>query len=196
MPQTGPVMSKPREIDVTGLTNGLAKGDEIAYRLFYDLYFPRLLRYLLVVTGGREEAAREALQITLIRVVRHVRMFSSEEAFWGWLTVLARSAVVDEQRKRHRYLAFLDGLFQRARSEAESDSTHDERLREMLSEQVAALPFDERDLIQQKYTARRSVKEIASDTGASEKSVESALGRIRRKLKERIMAQFQNEIRP
>src|SRR5437016_11856184 len=100
-------------IDIAALTAGMAAGDEDAYRMFHELYFRRLLRYLLVVTGGREEAAREALQLTLLRVVRHVRKFNSEEAFWSWLTVLARSAVVDETRKRHRYFAFLERLFLR-----------------------------------------------------------------------------------
>jgi len=67
-------------------------------------------------------------------------------------------------------------------------------LRELLAEQLAALPFDERELIEQKYSARKSVKEIASDSGASEKSVESALGRVRRKLKERLLTEIKHEL--
>jgi RNA polymerase sigma-70 factor (ECF subfamily) len=187
-------MSNARQIDIAVLTGRMSKGDEAAYRVFYELYFPRLFRYLLVVTSGREEEAREALQLTLLRVVRHVRQFDSEQTFWSWLTVLARSAVVDEKRKRHRYLAFLDGFFQKARSDAEADPASDERLRELLAEQLAALPFDERELIEQKYSARKSVKEIASDSGASEKSVESALGRVRRKLKERLLTEIKHEL--
>src|SRR5438445_3591174 len=100
-------------IDIAALTAGMARGDEDAYRMFHELYFHRLLRYLLVVTGGREEAAREALQLALLRVVRHIRKFDAEATFWSWLTVLARSAVVDEERKRHRYLAFRDRSLQR-----------------------------------------------------------------------------------
>ncbi len=53
----------------------MVRGDETAYRIFYDAYFDRLLRYLLVVTGGNEEVAREALQLALVRVVRHVKCF-------------------------------------------------------------------------------------------------------------------------
>jgi len=84
----------------------MAGGDEAAYRQFYDAYFDRLLRYLLVVTGGNEEAAREALQLALVRVVRHVKTFETEEKFWSWLTVLARSAFADESRKRGGILPF------------------------------------------------------------------------------------------
>src|SRR5438128_10786260 len=94
--------------DIAALTGRMTAGDEDAYRMFHELYFQRLLRYLLVVTGGREEAAREALQLALLRVVRHIRKFDSDEAFWSWLTVLALSDVVDEQPKQHRYRAVLD----------------------------------------------------------------------------------------
>jgi DNA-directed RNA polymerase specialized sigma24 family protein len=66
-----------------------------------------------VATGGREEAAREALQSTFLRVARYIKRFDSEAAFWSWLTVLAKSALVDEQRKQQRYLGLLNRFFQR-----------------------------------------------------------------------------------
>ena len=62
-------------MDVAALTRAMALGDEAAFRQFYDAYFDRLLRYLLVVTGGNEQAAREALQGALVRVARHVKPF-------------------------------------------------------------------------------------------------------------------------
>ena len=86
----------------------MKEGDEEAYRDFYDAYYNRLWRYLLVVTAGDEEATAEALQATLVRVVRHIKVFQDEASFWGWLTVLARSALSDQRRGRRRYLAFLD----------------------------------------------------------------------------------------
>ena len=177
------------------LTASMAKGDETAYRTFYHLYFPRLLRYLLVVTGGREETAREALQLTLLRLVKHIRKFDSEEKFWSWLTVLARSAVVDESRKRHRYLAFLDRFLHREQIESSADTDADQRLQELLDEEISALSWNERELIHRKYRDRETVKEIAADTASTQKGVESELGRIRRKLKARILAQFKNETR-
>jgi len=180
-------------VDIAALTRRMVQGDEAGYRMFYELYFHRLFRYLLVVTSGREEAAREALQLALLRVVRHIRKFDSEEAVWSWLTVLARSAVVDEQRKRGRYRSFLDRWFQRKQVEAAADTNADERLRELLEQNLDALPWDERDLINRKYFARESVKEIAADVGATEKAIESQLVRIRRKLKARILDELNDE---
>src|SRR5271154_889817 len=82
--------------DVPDLTARMARGEEVAFHEFYRLYFNRLLRYLFVVAGGREEIAREALQLAFVRVARHVRRFDSEAAFWNWLAVLARQCVADE----------------------------------------------------------------------------------------------------
>ncbi|MGD0086264.1 MAG: sigma factor, partial [Verrucomicrobiota bacterium] len=94
--------------DVAALTRAMTKGDEMAWRTFYDAYFDRLWRYLLVVADGNEDAAREALQGALVRVTRHIKAFQDENAFWSWLAVLARSAFADETRKRRRYFSFLD----------------------------------------------------------------------------------------
>ena len=95
--------SRPSEsLDVEALTRRLTRGDEAAYRVFYEAYFDRLSRYLLVVTGGDDDAVREALQGTLVRLVRYSRVFSDEAVFWSWLTVLARSALSDDKRKRRR----------------------------------------------------------------------------------------------
>ena len=187
-----PAEAQP-SVDIAALTARMARADEDAYRMFHELYFHRLLRYLLVVTGGREEAAREALQLALLRVVRHIRKFDLEESFWSWLTVLARSAIVDEERKRHRYLAFLDRFFRREQIEAATNFEADARLQELLSANLDALPWEERELIKRKYFSRESVKEIAADLGATEKAIESQLVRIRRKLKAGIVAQLNHE---
>src|SRR5262249_756562 len=93
---------RARAAEIESLTERMIEGEEEAYREFYGLYFDRLLRYLIVLTRN-EDKAREALQLTLVRVARHAKRFTSEVAFWSWLTVLARSSVVDEGRKAGRY---------------------------------------------------------------------------------------------
>jgi len=173
----------------------MARGDEMAYRTFYDAYFDRLFRYLLVVTGGAEDAAREALQAALVRVVRHIKVFPSEAAFWSWLTVLSRSALSDQNRKRRRYLAFLDRftLHTRAQEAAPDDPEADAMLASLLERELAGLPFDERWLVEAKYLERRSVREIAEDLSLSEKAVESRLVRVRQKLKAAVLDGLKHE---
>ena len=172
-----------------------AKATRLAYRTFYDAYFDRLSRYLLVVTAGDEEAAREALQSALVRVVRHIKVFPSDAVFWSWLTVLARSALSDQTRKRRRYLAFLDRFTWHARAQqaAADDPEADAKLAALLESSLGALPFDERRLVEAKYFERRSVREIAEDLNLSEKAVESRLVRIRHKLKTAILEGLKRE---
>ena len=179
------------------LTRRLVGGDEMAYRAFYDAYFDRLSRYLLVVAAGNEDAMREALQGTLVRVVRHIKVFQSEDVFWSWLTVLARSAFSDETRKRRRYFSFLERFTRHTAVEGNGagDSQMDERLWVLLERQVASLPPDEQKLVERKYFARRAVREIARELQTTEKAVESKLSRIRRKLKDAVLAELNHEPR-
>ena len=176
-------------MDAAALTRRMAQGDETAYRTFYDAYFDRLSRYLLVVTSGDEEPAREALQSALVRVVRHIKVFPSDAVFWSWLTVLARSALSDQSRKRRRYLAFLERFTWHSRTQqaAAEEPEADARLDALLETNLGALPLDERRLVEAKYFERRSVREIAGDLSLSEKAVESRLVRIRQKLKAAIL---------
>lgn len=189
-----PAVASEQPPDIARLTTRMAAHDESAYRQFYDLYFNRLLRYLLVLTGGREHAARDALQATMPRIVRHVRRFDSEEVFWSWLTVLARSSVVDSERKRKRYLTLLERFFQSGQPASPSaNSDADGRFMLLLEKNLAALPPEDRNLIERKYFESDSVREIARESGATEKAVESRLVRIRRWLKESILEELKNE---
>ena len=177
------------------LTRSMAAGDEAAYRTFYEAYFHRLFRYLLVVAAGDEDAAREALSAAFVRVVRHVKAFDDEAQFWNWLTVLARSALADQRRKRNRYLAFLSRLTEHTRTEtiAAEDGRADARLLATLERSVRALPPDERELVERKYFDREAVREIAGALQLSEKAVESQLGRVRRKLKDAMLTALKHE---
>jgi len=186
--------SSPRAApDVVALTRAMSRDDENAYREFHEHYVPRLLRYLLVVTHGDEHAAREALQLALIRVVRHVRVFDDDKIFWNWLTVLARSAAFDEARKRSRYRAFLDRFIRHCEPALAPAPDTDEQLSVTLARHVAALPSDERRLVEQKYFTRRSVREIAAELQTTEKAIESQLSRVRLKLKQLMLAALKNE---
>lgn len=174
-------------LNVRVLTDAMKKGDENAYRNFHEIYFRRLYGYLLVVAAGDEDAAREAIQSTFLRVVRYIKPFDDEVHFWNWLTVLARTALADQGRKRSRYRAFLDRFIGHARMESEvppaEDGRADSQLLAALEDCVERLPPDEYDLVQRKYFARESVRDIAVSLQISEKAVESRLTRLRSKLK-------------
>jgi RNA polymerase sigma-70 factor (ECF subfamily) len=179
--------------EIESLTVRMTEGEEEAYREFYGLYFDRLLRYLIVLTRN-EDKAREALQLTLVRVARHAKRFKTESAFWSWLTVLARSSVVDERRKAGRYLAFLNRFFVHARVENDPLSRNsDTVLSELLETNLSRLPENDRALLQMKYFDRASVSEMALRLDSTEKAIESRLARVRKALKDLVLAQLKHE---
>ena len=182
-------------LEIAVVTRQMAAGNEAAFRAFYDAYYDRLWRYLLVVASGDEDGAREALQSTLVRVVRYVKVFREEQAFWSWLTVLARTAFSDQSRKRRRYLSFLERFTRHAQSEKTlpADPQSDTTLLALLNHDLAQLPAGDRELLEAKYFSRRSVRELAYEHQTTEKAIESRLVRIRRKLKDSILQALKDE---
>jgi len=180
---------------VATLTRAMVKGDESAYRQFHEAYCQRLYRYLLVVAAGDEDAARETLQSTFVRVVRHIKEFADEARFWNWLTVLARTAFLDQTRKQRRYFAFLDRFTRHTRDEVAGgqNGEADAQLLALLEHNLGALSDEERELVERKYFQRQSVREIALADQATEKSVESRLTRVRQKLKAAVLKQLKHE---
>ena len=180
--------------EIQRLTVAMAKGDEQVFREFHTAYFHRLLRYLFVVTRGDEDAAHDALQETFTRVARHVRKFDSEEAFWGWLTLLARSAATDGARKRQRYWTLLSrfALFWRSQEIGE-DVIDDARLDHLLAGATSQLQPTERALIEGKYLRHASVRDLATEFELSEKAVESRLARARAQLRAELTKRLNDE---
>lgn len=173
----------PTASGIVLLTRRLATGDEAAFREFHALYFDRLYHFLLVVTRGQEHAAQDALQETLLRVVRHAREFDREDVFWGWLKAIARNAARDGGRRQRRYLALLHSAFGRNGQAPSIDETaDDDRVRAWIEEALAELEPADRRLIEGKYLRGATVCELAAESGATEKAVESRLGRLRRLL--------------
>jgi RNA polymerase sigma factor (sigma-70 family) len=90
------------------LTAGLARGDDMAWRAFFEAYEGRLMAYIRTCQGGNPEGADDVYQETMLRVMRHARPFDDEVVFWSWLTVIARSAIADHWRRRSTWRRFLD----------------------------------------------------------------------------------------
>ncbi len=178
----------------------LQRGDEIAWTEFHREYAPRLYRYLLVVTGGREEAAAEALQQTWLRCVRHLRPFPSEAALWSWLTVLARSSLIDEERKQGRFRRFLERWSFWSPSPSETTVPDpcpeaESHLLALLQEELTGMSPEERDLMEGKYLRRQSTRDLAAERGTTEKALESRLARLREKLRISVSARLKQEYR-
>lgn len=169
------------------LTRRLAAGEEEAFREFHRLYFDRLYHFLLAVTRGQEQEARDALQETLLRLLRHPRVFADEEVFWCWLKAVARNAARDAHRKQRRYFALLQNFALGRSGVSPEPGGGDNRLGALLEESLDKLEPADRLLIENKYLAGETVRELSMLAGVSDKAVESRLLRLRRHLRERIL---------
>ena len=170
------------------LTRRLAAGEEEAFREFHRLYFDRLYHFLLSVTRGQEQEARDALQETLLRLLRHPRVFADEEVFWCWLKAVARNAARDAHRKQRRYFVLLQNFaLGRSLNASDPGGGSDNRLGALLEESLDELEPADRLLIENKYLAGETVRELSTLAGVSGKAVESRLLRLRRQLRERIL---------
>ena len=183
------------ESPTAALTRRLVDGDEAAWRDFHAAYAPRLRRYLLVVCHGHEDTAAEALQQAFLRAVKHLRICATEAELWGWLTLLARSAAADARRGERRYLGFLERWFRQQPAAFAPLADAEDQLESTLAAELAALPPAERELLEQKYLAGGSVRELAAALGTTEKAVESRLTRARQRLKTALLARLQHEDR-
>ena len=190
-----PEPTTPAEVDDIGisrLTRAMGAGDEAAWTELYQRYANRLFRYSLVITRGREDEARDAVQYTFIRAVRYCRPFDREIVLWNWLTRLARSAVIDERRKSTRYFGFLYRWFEEQSAMPNSNDA-ESRLLSILESEISRLPPEDRELIQNKYFAGHSVRELALSLDITEKAIESRLVRLRRQLKAAVIVNLQKK---
>lgn len=180
--------SETSESHVLALTRNLVAGDEEAFRQFHQQYFDRLYRFLLVLCQGQEQETRDALQQTLLRVIRYIRPFESDEVFWCWLKAVARSTARDIGRKQRRYRALLEAFALRfVQPSAQDHFAETDSLSLALQESLAELPAPERRLLEAKYLEGCTVKELGLQTGLTLKAVESRLDRLRRALRSSIL---------
>jgi RNA polymerase sigma-70 factor (ECF subfamily) len=177
--------------DIQALTRAVRRGDADAFAQFYDLYSFRLYKFLLVLARGDEQDAREVCQAVLIKLAKRCDVFADERRLWAWLCVLARNTFLDHCRSRKRLNRFIS--FEELPAEPNGQASADSRLAEILDEALASLPPEERELIQAAYLDKRPLQELADEAGQTYKAVESRLGRLRQKLKERFLKCLSHE---
>ena len=166
----------------------ILEGDRTAFNRFYDLYVDRLYRYLLVIAPRDEPLIREALQETMLRVLRHMKPFEREAVLWGWLTRVAKSVLFDLLRRQKRRLAretfFSD---EPAATQPFSEETAEDRLMDALRNVLTRLSESERAIVESHYFQGLPQAALADEMGLSRKAVEGRIARVRRKMKTMIL---------
>ena len=179
---------------IRGMTARMAHGDETAFKDFYECYCERLFRYLLGLTRGNEDLARDLLQATMTKIVRSGREFRDEAQLWNWLAAVARNAFIDVLRRTRRAPQLVPLLPDDAPEmpTAPADES-DALLFDALDRCLVELSVDERALIEAFYFEGGSHQSVASQENTTPKAVEGKLARVRQKLRAAILRQLRYE---
>ena len=150
-------------------------------------YQHRLLRYLLYLTGNREQA-EDLFQEVWMRVLVRGSQYNGQARFETWLFTIARNLLIDQRRKRT--MSSLDELFETggdddrpmASEVADGEPTPFDRFanledRERIAGALLQLDTLHREVLVLRFHEELSLDEIAKVTKAPLSTVKSRLYR-------------------
>lgn len=157
-------------------------GDGNAFGQIYDLYFPKLYRFIFYRVNHRE-SAEDLVSETFVRAWNRLKEIEKVASFNGWLYQIARNLVIDYYRAR-RPTASLDDLenileYERNVVDEANLSIEQKLLLKMLEE----LPPDHRLVIKLKFLDELETDEIAEILNKSEGAIRVIQHRAIEKLK-------------
>jgi RNA polymerase sigma-70 factor (ECF subfamily) len=170
------------------LAAAIARGDEAAFREFYDRYHRRLFRFAFVLSRGDESLAQETVQAAFVTAAGKLRSADGEAHLWNWLARVARQHLGRAWRRRDSTVIVMAEL-----PDCPDATKADSLLEETLDAALLALDPAERELVESFYFDRLSQKELAERLGATPKSVSGRLDRARVKLRAFIARRLSHE---
>jgi len=184
------------------LVKRLLRGDERAFREFFDAYFARLYRFALPRLGGDEGWAEDAIQAAMGRALRRLESWRGEASLYTWLCQICRNEIVDlyrrEGRQRDQLVSFedqeaadfaLDTLQAGADSQPETRLA-DRDLQRALRTLLDGLSPGYGDALVWKYVEGLSVEEIGERLEIGTVAAQSLLARARQAFKTECLASF------
>jgi RNA polymerase sigma factor (sigma-70 family) len=182
--------------NVPRLTTAMMRGDEAAFAWLHEQWSHRINRYCFAVAAGNESFAGEIAQAVWLRLVRHIRELTDEQALWNWIARAARHAAADSRRTGGRYLRALNRFalwVARPAWKGKSDAEADDGLLAALDAALAQLKDDERVLIEGRYFRGETLQAIGARHALSARAVEGRLARLRQRLRELLAEQLRHD---
>jgi RNA polymerase sigma-70 factor (ECF subfamily) len=178
------------DADARRLAAAIARGDETAFREFYEGYHRRLFRLALVLSHGDEILAQDAVQAAFIIAAKKLRAAENAAHLWNWLARVTRQQITKYWKQRRRE-AVVIGMAEPPDCAGYVDT--DSALEECLDSALLAMPEDDRKVVEWFYFDRLSHREIADLLNATPKAVSSRLERARTKLRSAIVQKLSHE---
>ena len=163
----------------TSLFDRFREGDQRAFKIIYDRYFPMLYLTILKFVE-REDVTEDIVVNTFVKLDRRRAAIRDIDHIYAFLYVTARNEAVDYLRKLRRQRTAQKELGQLADREYHDPREAElERERWMLRiiEAVRLLPPAQRRIFQLHYFEDRSVREIANRLNLTETTVRNQRNR-------------------
>jgi RNA polymerase sigma-70 factor (ECF subfamily) len=171
------------------LAKAVAHGDSHAFARFFDLYFPRLYRFLLRLCNGDAALAEELTQAALVIALEALPTYRGEASLLTWLCTIGRNEQARERRRLQRLQPppesteaeeeMLPSAELSRASEEPSQALAEAQLSARVHAVLDALSPVHAECLELKYVLGFSMQEIAHRLGRTEKAVEGLLSRAR-----------------
>jgi len=169
------------------LSDAIRRGDESAFREFFDEWMPRIESWSLEFVRPDHALALDITQETMIRVIRSLPALDSHAALVAWLRAANRSAAIDLLRRRLASQARERAAAAKpetsdlvhAHNHAKSASFGHDRDFTALTKALASLSPDDQLLLRLRSDSPASFQQLASSLGGTP---DSLYGRARRAL--------------
>lgn len=162
------------ELDDIALVRQIQHGDESAMEEFYNRFAPGLhafIRRKITITADIEDILSETMTVAVTAIMR----FKGESRVFTWLCRIAEFKMADHYRRRQNQpqIALDENL---TIPESNTKDFEDDLI---VWQALTKLNHEYRRVLEAKYFAGYSVREIAFYFGKSEKAIESILTRAR-----------------
>ena len=158
------------------LIHRIAAGEEAALKRLYDLYFPRLSRFLLRVTRDPDHIV-EIVNDVFFVIWRNARGFRENSSVSTWVLGIAYKRGLKHMSRHGNASADVD--INNVAQDAE-ETFHDERNAQQL---FALLSADQRAVMELTYFFGYSYKEISEIIECPENTVKTRMFHARKKLR-------------
>jgi RNA polymerase sigma-70 factor (ECF subfamily) len=169
----------------------IAKGDEKALEEFYDTYFSRLYRFVFYRVARDHHHAEEVIHDTFMEAVEKAGQYDAKRgSVESWLITLSRNrirstnAAMNRPHEYEKSWSMVDGELENLFADMDKGNLPEaalesEYLRDLVGATMGSIPQEYSKLLEMKYIANLSVRDISHSVHKTEKAVESQLTRAR-----------------
>lgn len=166
------------------LLNNYLSGDRSAISELIERHSQRVRSYIAMMVKD-DDIADDIFQETFIKAVKVIDegRYTDSGKFLSWVLRIAHNRVLDHFRREKNSRTINEkeagydmfSTIKLAEGSIEDNMVHSE-MQATIRSLVAALPVEQREVVEMRYYAKLSFQEIADETGVS---INTALGRMR-----------------